>query len=172
MDYYDIDTDISQYARSFDSYSGVDSSAAAGIGAVFGAFLGVYLIIVFAVAILQLVGMWKLYTKAGEKGWKSIIPIYNVVTLFKIVGLSPWLILVYFAAFIPFVGWIATLALTIYVANCLAKSFGKDAGYTVGLVLLAPIFYMILGFGKAEYVGPAAKKETVVTETTETKKED
>lgn len=35
----------------------------------------------------------------------------------------------------------------------MAKSFGKDAGFTVGLVLLPTIFYMILGFGKAEYIG-------------------
>lgn len=178
MDYYDIDTDVSQYARSFDSYGSLDSSSAAGLGAVFGAFLGVYLVVIFAIAILQVVAMWKLYTKAGEKGWKSIIPIYNMVTLFKICGLSPWLVLVYFAAVIPFVGWIAVIALTIYLSNCLAKSFGKDVGYTIGLIFIPTIFYMILGFGKAEYVGPAAKKETVVEGNTKTtsseddKKED
>lgn len=172
MDYYDIDTDMSQYTRSFDSYGNVDSSAAAGLGAIFGAFVGVYLIIAFVIAVLQIVAMWKLYTKAGEKGWKSIIPIYNIVILFKICGLSPWLILVYFAGFIPVVGWIAIIALAIYQSNCLAKSFGKDLGYTVGLLLLPTIFYMILGFGKSEYIGPAAKKETVVEGNNETPSSD
>lgn len=115
--------------------------------------LAAYSIIMLIIIILQIVAMWKVFTKAGEKGWKSIIPIYNVVTLFKISGLSPLLVLVYLAGIIPVVGPIICLVLTIYQANSLSKSFGKTAGFTVGLVLLAPIFYMILGFGKATYVG-------------------
>ena len=30
----------------------------------------------------------------------------------------------------------------------------KGAGFGWGLLLLAPVFYMILAFGDAEYVGP------------------
>ena len=112
-----------------------------------------YSIIVLVIAVLQIVALWKIFTKAGEKGWKAIIPIYNLVTLFKISGLSPLLVLVYLIGFIPVIGPIACLVLTIYQANSLSKSFGKTAGFTVGLVLLAPIFYMILGFGKSQYVG-------------------
>ena len=97
--------------------------------------------------------MWKVFTKAGEKGWKCIIPIYNLVILFRISGLSPWIIFGYLASIIPFVGWIVCLGITIYQCNSLAKSFGKDVGYTIGLLFLPTIFYMILGFGKAEYVG-------------------
>ena len=48
------------------------------------------------------------------------------------------------------------------ICNSLAKAFGKDVGYTVGLLFLPTIFYMILGFGKAEYVG----KESVSTTST------
>lgn len=142
--------DISSYARDFDN----STIAAVGLGAL-GAIFIVYLIIVFAIAILQIIAMWKVFKKAGEKGWKSIIPIYNVVVLFKVSGLSPWLILLYLLGIIPFVGWIACLVLSIFQANGLAKSFGKSSGFTVGLVLLAPIFYMILGFGKSEYIGTA-----------------
>jgi len=155
--YYDYD--VSKYARTIDS---ADASAVAF--GFLGAALGVYLIIILAIAIVQLVGMWKLYTKAGEKGWKSIIPIYNIVILFKISGISPWLILLYLLAFIPFVGWIAVIALNVYQANNLSKSFGKDVGYTVGLIFLPTIFYLILGFGKAEYVGPGGIKSETVTE--------
>ena len=111
--------------------------------------------------------MWKLYTKAGEKGWKSIIPIYNLVILFKISGISPLFILVYLTAWIPFIGWIACLGVTIYQANSLAKSFGKDAGYTVGLVLLSTIFYLILGFGKSEYIGPKYNSNSTTNSPTE-----
>ena len=50
-------------------------------------------------------------------------------------------------------------SLLIYYSNNLAKSFGKDIGYTVGLVVpeTSWIFELILGFGNAEYVGPAGK---------------
>jgi hypothetical protein len=40
------------------------------------------------------------------------------------------------------------------MVNMLSKSFGKDEGFTVGLVLLGIIFYPILGFGSAKYQGP------------------
>lgn len=37
------------------------------------------------IAILVIVAMWKIFKKAGEPGWKAIIPIYNNYILFKIV---------------------------------------------------------------------------------------
>lgn len=139
------------------SYYGYDSAssiaASSSILQTVATILLTYSIIVLIIAILQIIAMWKIFTKAGEKGWKAIIPVYNLVTLFKISGLSPLLVLVYLIGFIPVIGPIACLVLTIYQANSLSKSFGKTSGFTVGLVLLAPIFYMILGFGKAEYIG-------------------
>lgn len=71
--------------------------------------------------------------------------------LFKIAGLSPLWVLGYLASVIPVVGYIAVLGLTIYLMNNLAKAFGKDSAFTVGLVLLNTIFMMILAFGKSEY---------------------
>ncbi len=136
------------YGYDYDSLVG----ASAGFAAL-GAMLIVYSIIVIAIAVLQIVAMWKIFTKAGEEGWKAIIPIYNIIILFKISGISPLFVLVYLAAIIPFVGWIAVLGMTIYLNYNLSKAFGKDVGFTVGLCLVAPIFYLILGFGKAEYVG-------------------
>lgn len=156
------------YSSYYSNYLSDDISAAAA-ATIIGALM-VYLVIILAISIIQIVAMWKLYTKAGEKGWKSIIPIYNLVILFKISGLSPWLIFVYFAAIIPIIGWIAPIALTAYLCYKLAKSFGKDGAWAVGLYFLAPIFYMVLAFGKSEYVGPGGEVkevETTVTEHTE-----
>ena len=107
--------------------------------------------------------MWKLFTKAGEEGWKAIIPIYNLVILYKISGVSPWLLLIFLASFIPVIGSIAVLVLHIYQTHQFSKSFGKDVGYTIGLIFLPVIFYMILGFGSAEYVGPGGKNAEVST---------
>jgi hypothetical protein len=54
--------------------------------------------------------------------------------------------------FIPFVNFIVGIVLCID----LAKSFGKGAGFGIGLALLGIIFFPILGFGSAQYQGPTA----------------
>lgn len=169
MDYSSYD--ISQYARGIDPYmqysDSISSAAAAGFGAAFGAMMSIYFIFAIVLAVLQIIAMWKIFSKAGEAGWKSIIPIYNCIILFKISGLSPWLVLVYLASVIPFVGWIIVLVINVLQANGLAKSFGKSTGFTVGLVLVPSIFYLILGFGNSKYIGPSKKEETVIEINTE-----
>ncbi len=150
----------SSYYGNYPSYyegygAGVsDATLYATLGTALGAFLGIFLLFIFIILIIQIVASWKLFNKAGEKGWKSIIPIYNVITLFKISGLSPWIVCAYLLGFIPIVGGLIMLGISIYQSYNLAKSFGKGAGFTVGLVLLPFVFYMILAFGKDEYIGP------------------
>ncbi len=101
-------------------------------------------IFIFAIAI-----MWKIFTKAGQKGWKSIVPIYNMYVLFTISGLKGWLI------FIPIVNGI--FSLVCYFK--LAKSFGKSAGFALGILFLPVIFLPMLAFGKSEYIGPNGEKQ-------------
>jgi hypothetical protein len=101
------------------------------------------------VALLIIVAMWKVFTKAGQPGWASLIPIYNLYIWCKIVGRPWWWILL---MLIPFVNFIIAIILCID----LAKSFGKGVGFGLGLALLGFIFWPILGFGSAEYQGPAA----------------
>ncbi len=128
---------------------GYDYGSTASTTAVAGAF-AVYMVVVIAIAVLMVVAMWKMFTKAGKPGWASIVPIYNLVVLFQIVGMNPWLILL---SLIPFVGSVAMFILSIMLAIKLAKAFGKGTGFAVGLIFLGPIFYLILGFGDAQYVG-------------------
>lgn len=154
MGYYDYYSSNPSYYDYYDyGYTVIDSSFFTALWAVLGAFIGIILIVGLVVAILQIAGMWKVFTKAGEKGWKCLIPIYNMVILFRISGLSPWIIFGYFVGIIPFVGWIVCLGISIYQCNSLAKAFGKDVGYTIGLLFLPTIFYLILGFGNAQYIG-------------------
>lgn len=40
--------------------------------------------------ILQIIANWKIFKKAGEPGWKCLIPIYNNYISFKIVGMKNW----------------------------------------------------------------------------------
>ncbi|MGM0649448.1 MAG: DUF5684 domain-containing protein [Bacteroidota bacterium] len=46
----------------------------------------------------------------------------------------------------------------IWMLNMISLSFGKGAGFTVGLLLLPIIFVPVLGLGPAKYVGPGGKK--------------
>lgn len=135
-------------------YSYTADIPTAAATATLGAMAGIYFALFIACYVLLVIAQWKIFTKAGEAGWKSLIPIYNIVVLYKIIGLSPWLLLIYLAAIIPVVGYIAILVLSIISMVKLGQAFGKGAGFIVGLVFLAPIFQMILGFGSAEYVGP------------------
>lgn len=117
--------------------------------------MATYSIVIIAFYVLLIIAQWKIFTKAGEAGWKSLIPIYNAVILFKISGLSPWLLLLVLLSWIPVVGTLITLGLVIVSMIKLGKSFGRSTGFIVGLILLPSIFELILGFGSAQYVGPA-----------------
>lgn len=100
------------------------------------------------VALLAIIGLWFIFKKADQPGWAAIIPFYNYIVLLKVVG-KPWWWL--FLLLVP----VVNLIFLIWIHNLLAKSFGKSELFTVGLVLLTPIFYLILGLGDAEYQGPA-----------------
>lgn len=130
------------YTYNYD-VSGIDSS-------IFGAAMLGYLAVLLVVYILVVIAMWKVFTKAGKPGWASLIPVYNMVVMYQIVGLNPWLLLLYL---ISFVNWIAALVLSIMLNVKLAKVFGKSTGFAIGLIFLNPIFLLILGFGDAKYIG-------------------
>lgn len=144
---------LTEYAsQSANAANVADVASAAEVLLGFVAGMGMaFVFLALAVAILSIIANWKIFTKAGQKGWKSIVPILNTITLFKIAGVSPWLILAYFAVIIPGIGALICAGITIYVYINLAKAFGKGAGFTVGLILLNTIFMMILGFGQSEY---------------------
>lgn len=105
--------------------------------------------------ILQVVAMWKIFEKAGEAGWKSLIPIYNLYILLKLIRFNWWLLLGLLIFIIPIIGWVIgaiyMFVLQVIICYRLSRSFGKELGYTIGLLLLTPIFYLILGFGSAKY---------------------
>lgn len=109
------------------------------------------LMIYLAIIIFLIAAYWKVFEKAGKPGWAAIIPIYNVIVLLEIIGKPVWWLIL---MLIP----IVNVIFAIWATNLLSKSFGKDEGFTVGLVLLPFIFYPILGFGDAQYVGPAGNQ--------------
>lgn len=139
----------------------LDSVDDGALGAL-GAFLAVYVIAVLAMALVTVISMWKIFEKAGEKGWKALIPVYNFWTLCEVAGRPGWWSLVVLLSFIPvinFIAWIAVLAVSIIVYIDLSKAFGKEAVFAVLLVLLPIIGLPILAFGSAKYTKPATVKK-------------
>ncbi|UOE50166.1 DUF5684 domain-containing protein [Mucilaginibacter sp. SMC90] len=130
-----------------DSYTSSSDMSAGMAGAIFGAFFIPCLII----WVIVVIGSWKVYTKAGKPGWASIIPIYNIIVLLEIIGKPIWWIIM---LLIP----CANIIFGIWMINLLSKSFGKSEGFTIGLIILPFIFYPVLGFGSATYLGPSAKE--------------
>jgi hypothetical protein len=117
----------------------VDSGAIAGFMMIFWIIWSVFMVFV-------VVCLWKIFEKAGQPGWAAIIPIYNVIILLQIVNRPIWWIIL---LFIP----IVNVVMGFVLAFDLAKSFGKGTGFALGLVFLSLIFYAILAFGDAEYIG-------------------
>ena len=140
--------------------------------------------VIICIAVLSIVfhvfaaiGLWKMFTKAGVKGWYSLIPVVNNYQLFKIAGCKK-----------TFFWWIAFkivssvtetyhlsidevynhslhVALTVVCLVCLlgavdliihrnfklSMAFGKGGGFAVLMTFFYSFCYIILGLGNAEY---------------------
>ena len=106
----------------------------------------VFWICYFAIIILLIAAIWKVFSKAGQPGWAAIIPIYNIYVMCKVAGRPGWWLLL---MLIPFVNLIIAIILSVDIA----KRFGKGIGFAIGMILLPFIFWPILGFGSAQYQG-------------------
>ncbi len=107
----------------------------------------VYVLVMLFFYVLLIIAEWKILTKAGEAGWKSLIPILNLYVIFKIVygkGIKFLLLLV------P----ILDIIIALIFPFRLAKVFGKGNGFGAGLLFLPNIFTLVLAFGSAEYDAP------------------
>lgn len=128
------------------------------------------------VSIITIVAWWKVFEKAGEAGWKAIIPVYNIYILYKISGkVGLWIqglianVLLWggLAFTIVMLGMessafmigvllllvIAVWQIVIRFKQCkgLATKFGQPTSFAVGMFFFETIFMMILGFGKYQY---------------------
>jgi hypothetical protein len=112
--------------------------------------LGAVLLVMLAIIAVLIIGMWKVFTKAGKPGWASIVPIYNVMVVAEISGKPNWWGLL---CLIPFVGWVVGIIITAGVA----KNFGQGVGMTI--LMIFGIGWLILGFGSAQYQGSGVQPE-------------
>ena len=105
------------------------------------------LIVSAIISIFMLITIWKLFQKAGQPGWAAIIPIYNIVVMFRVIKMDWWHILI--MLFVPF----AALVYSFIIPFKLAQVFGKSAGFGVLAIFLPIIAYPIMAFGDAQYQG-------------------
>lgn len=104
--------------------------------------------------ILFSISLMKVFEKAGEAGWKGLVPGLNFIVMCKLVGRkaahAAWLL-------VPIVN------IFIFVGLCIdiVRSFGKYSFWHSALaVIYAPAFFFALGYGKNEkYLGPTLRDE-------------
>ena len=101
-------------------------------------FIPTWVIILACVfALIEIIAMWKVFTKAGQPGWASLIPIYNIYIMTKITGKPGiWVLLM----FIPLVN----IVFGIWLLNMISKSFGHDEGSTATSL----IFFLFFSFSR------------------------
>lgn len=139
--------------------------------------IAVAMLVWLAIMALAVIALWKIFTKAGEAGWKAIIPVYNLYILYKIswntkmffvnIGLIVATLILYcmtiarttaffgpppLLLILTILSYLATYILMIMMYHHLSTAFGHGAGFTVGLVMINIVFIMILAFSPSEYV--------------------
>ena len=107
----------------------------------------VFLLIYLLLILLTMIGMWKMFSKAGIPGILAIIPIVNIFFFPKVGGKPGWWGLL---LLIPLVSIVFAIIINIGIA----QRFGRGVGTILGLIFLAPIFICILGFGSAQWTPP------------------
>ena len=93
--------------------------------------------------LFTVVGYYAVYTKAGQKGWKALIPIYRWAVLLRIVGersAKVWLL------FVP----VFNLIYYYRVLVKLSRAFEKSTAFAAGLFFLPFVFTLIMGFDGSE----------------------
>jgi hypothetical protein len=115
-------------------------------GAILGIFGGGFLLIYLAIIVLMIVSNWKIFTKADQPGWASIIPIYNIYVMNQIAGFETWMFLL---ALVPFVNAVYSIILWYKMLNKFV-----DTGIAI-LGILFPIFVLpyIAFSSSVEYQG-------------------
>ncbi len=111
----------------------------------------VLLVVLLVLALVPLAGLYRLFEKAGRKGWEALIPFYNFYVATEIVGRPRYTVAL---LLIPIVD--AFIVASVLIELC--RSFGKDRLRDAFFVLVFPYVYLpYLGFNDhAKYLGKAS----------------
>lgn len=136
----------------------------------------ILLVVAVVLIIIYVLAYWMIFRKAGEAGWKALIPIYSTYTAYKLFWNTKMFILFMvfavltavfeyvggFGDLIFYAASLGTTVLNIIMCVKLSCSFGHGAGFAVGLVFLNPIFLLILAFDSSGYIGPGGNASHAV----------
>lgn len=117
----------------------------------FDMFSQLVLKLVVSISVLLVTGAWYMFEKAGKPGWAILVPIYNLIVMCEIAEKPTWWVVLFL---LP----VANIVFLIIMLNEISKKFGKGPGFTVGMVFLQQIFFAILGYGDAQYMGATTPK--------------
>ena len=101
-------------------------------------YLGIIAIVISVISVLTIIEQWILFNKLGEKGWKSLIPIYNNWIYLKLGDLPGWLIL------LPIANAIGMIVASFNIP----KKLNKSAALGILYLFIPNIYYLILILGK------------------------
>lgn len=97
-------------------------------------YLGIIAIIISVITLLTIIEQWILFKKLGEKGWKSLIPIYNNWVYLKLGELPGWLIL------LPIANAIGLIVASFNIP----KKLNKSAALGILYLIFPNIYYLVL----------------------------
>ncbi len=110
--------------------------------------LGLISIIIISLFGLTILAVWLswfiIFGKAGQAGWKALVPFFNLFIFTKIVNKPIWWLVIYL---IYPIGYILR-------SLQIGKSFGKNLIFCLGLILLPIVFFPLLAFGNSQYIKP------------------
>jgi signal peptidase I len=112
--------------------------------------------------IASLIGLWKIFQKAGRNGWEILVPFYNFFIWLKIIKKPLWW---YIFILIPFINVFMVMLMLVELVKC----FNKFGLLDQALAVIFPFAYLpYIGFSEKEvYVHPDNRpevKRTVVRE--------
>ena len=122
-------------------------------------FLGIIFLVASLLSLVIVASTWKLFTKSGVEGWKSLIPIYNQWVTIQIAfsNTKNWLIIApvlnFFSGFamgldFPYVGLLLSFAasiVNIYIAYNFIRRFASQ-GMAVLSIFFPLVIYPIVAF--------------------------
>ena len=146
-----------------------------------GSFIGPIVATLLSGVILTYCIRWFIFVKAGQKGWKALIPLYSDYITYKIAwdgriylatliaSIASTVLGSIFGLIAPALGMFFSIVLSTVATAAkaiadlilnfkLARAFGKSDYFFVGLYFLNNVFTAILAFGECEYKGPPKDK--------------
>ena len=156
---------MDEFAQALGSMDPVELALGAGVLAALGVLVVVGQILWF---FISAIGYRKMFMKAGEAGWKAFIPYYKDFVCFKLAWNTnmfwPFMASVLLMQLLPEEGKLVLSLITLAVVVVrivlnikldirVAASFGKTKGWGVLLFFFPFVISLILGYGKADYIG-------------------